>query len=86
MADPYGSRTAPFYHVPSRRIVSVEHPAIIRNLDKAVDTLKGDAGITKILHPSKPDSPAHLFLRPEDVMSRPLQSTSSSSNNILLKV
>ena len=48
MADPYGSRTAPFYHVPSRRIVSVEHPAIIRNLDKAVDTLKGDAGITKV--------------------------------------
>ncbi|PYI05995.1 RNA polymerase III transcription factor subunit [Aspergillus sclerotiicarbonarius CBS 121057] len=86
MADQYGSRTAPFYHIPSRRIISVEHPAIIRNLDKAVDTLKGDAGITRILHPPKPDSPAHLLLRPEDAMSRPLQSTSSTSNNILLKV
>lgn len=48
MTDQLGARTAPFYHIPSRRIVSVEHPAIIRNLDKAVDTLKGDAGITKV--------------------------------------
>ncbi|GKZ63816.1 tau 95 subunit of transcription factor TFIIIC [Aspergillus niger] len=86
MTDQHGARTAPFYQIPSRRIVSVEHPAIIRNLDKAVDTLKGDAGITKILHPPKPDSPAHLLLRPEDAMSRPLQSTSLPSNNILLKV
>ncbi|GKZ26234.1 tau 95 subunit of transcription factor TFIIIC [Aspergillus brasiliensis] len=86
MTDQHGARTAPFYQIPSRRIVSVEHPAIIRNLDKAVDTLKGDAGITKILHPPKPDSPAQLLLRPEDAMSRPLQSTSLPSNNILLKV
>lgn len=48
MTDQHGARTAPFYQIPSRRIVSVEHPAIIRNLDKAVDTLKGDAGITKV--------------------------------------
>ncbi|PWY92153.1 hypothetical protein BO70DRAFT_424900 [Aspergillus heteromorphus CBS 117.55] len=86
MADHHGARTAPFYTIPPRRIVSVEHPAIIKNLDKAVDTLQGDAGLAKILNPPKADTPVNLLLRPEDAMSRPLHSISSASNNILLKV
>ncbi|KAL4894797.1 RNA polymerase III transcription factor IIIC subunit-domain-containing protein [Aspergillus ambiguus] len=80
------SRTAPFYAVPNRHIVGVEHPAIIQNVDKAVDTLQGNQGISRILNPPKPDTPAKLFLRPEDPMARPVQSISTPSNNILLKV
>ncbi|KAJ5272420.1 tau 95 subunit of transcription factor TFIIIC [Penicillium angulare] len=79
-------RTAPSYPIPSRRLVSVEHPAVIRNLDKAVDTLQGNIGIDNILNPLKADTPAKLFLRPEDPMSRPLLSTSNPTNNVLLKV
>ncbi|KAB8276320.1 RNA polymerase III transcription factor IIIC subunit-domain-containing protein [Aspergillus minisclerotigenes] len=86
MAEQHGSRTAPSYPIPSRRIVTVEHPAIIKNVDKAIDTLRGNTGISKILNPPKADSPANLYLRPEDPMSRPIQSTSLPSNNILLKV
>lgn len=41
---------------------------------------------TQILNPAKADTPAHLMLRPEDAMARPLQSISSPSNNVLLKV
>jgi hypothetical protein len=29
-------------------MVSVEHPAVIRNLDKAVTTLQGNTGIEKV--------------------------------------
>ncbi|KAE8379747.1 RNA polymerase III transcription factor IIIC subunit-domain-containing protein [Aspergillus bertholletiae] len=86
MSEQHGSRTAPFYSIPSRRIVSVEHPGIIKNVDKAIDTLQGPKGISKILNPPKADTPAYLYLRPEDAMSRPAQSTSLPSNNILLKV
>ncbi|OOO11876.1 Transcription factor IIIC, subunit 5 [Aspergillus oryzae] len=86
MSEQHGSRTAPSYPIPSRRIVTVEHPAIIKNVDKAIDTLRGNTGISKILNPPKADSPANLYLRPEDPMSRPIQSTSLPSNNILLKV
>ncbi|GAB1192939.1 hypothetical protein APSETT444_002140 [Aspergillus pseudonomiae] len=86
MSEQQGSRTAPFYPIPPRRIVSVEHPAIIKNVDKAIDTLQGNTGISKILNPPKADTPAYLYLRPEDAMSRPIQSTSLPSNNILLKV
>lgn len=42
------SWTAPFYTVPSRQLVSVEHPAIVRNVDKAIETLQGDAGIKSV--------------------------------------
>jgi hypothetical protein len=42
------SRTAPFYAVPSRRLISIEHPAVVRNVDKAIDTLKGDAGLKTV--------------------------------------
>ncbi|KAI9035678.1 transcription factor TFIIIC subunit TFC1 [Aspergillus affinis] len=82
----HSSRTAPFYTVPPRNLVSVEHPAIIKDADKAIDTLQGNAGISKILNPPKADTSANLLLRPEDAMSRPLQSTSSASSNVLLKV
>ncbi|KAL2811001.1 RNA polymerase III transcription factor IIIC subunit-domain-containing protein [Aspergillus granulosus] len=86
MADPHPSRTAPFYNIPSRQILCIEHPAIIKNVDKAIDTLQGSAGIIKALNPPKADTPTNLLLRPEDAMSRPVQSISTPSNNILLKV
>lgn len=42
------SRTASFYRIPPLHMVSVEHPAVIRNLDKAVATLQGNTGIEKV--------------------------------------
>ncbi|KAL1963958.1 hypothetical protein VTN77DRAFT_7633 [Rasamsonia byssochlamydoides] len=87
MADRYGrERTAPFYSIPPRQIISVEHPGVVKNVDRAIATLHGNDGIAKILNPPKPDTPANLSLRPEDPLSRPLQSTCSPSNNILLRV
>lgn len=38
------------------------------------------------MNPAKVDAPAHLLLRPEDAMARPLVSTVGQTNNILLKV
>ncbi|KAJ5907170.1 uncharacterized protein N7473_004086 [Penicillium subrubescens] len=80
------SRTASFYRIPPLHMVSVEHPAVIRNLDKAVATLQGNTGIEKMLNPTKADTSVNLMLRPEDALSRPIQSTSCPSNNVLLKV
>lgn len=42
------ARTASFYSIPPRRLVSVEHPAIVQNVDRAVDTLQGNTGIEKV--------------------------------------
>ena len=38
---------APWYRLPSRHIVAVEHPGIVENVDRAIKTLQGDAGISK---------------------------------------
>jgi general transcription factor 3C polypeptide 5 (transcription factor C subunit 1) len=46
-------RTSPFYTIPPHHIASVEHPAIIRNVDKAIDTLEGNVGISKVPLPSQ---------------------------------
>ncbi|KAL3477682.1 RNA polymerase III transcription factor IIIC subunit-domain-containing protein [Aspergillus californicus] len=86
MAEHHASRTAPFYEIPSRRLVCIEHPAIIKNVDKAIDTLQGSRGIIRTLNPPKADTPANIVLRPEDAMARPLQSISLPSSNILLQV
>lgn len=38
---PSRSSHAPWYNVPQRSVVSVEHPFIIRNVGKAVESLGG---------------------------------------------
>lgn len=48
MEDPRSPRTAPFYAVPPRQLVSVEHPGVVRNIDNAIDTLQGDLGIKSV--------------------------------------
>jgi general transcription factor 3C polypeptide 5 (transcription factor C subunit 1) len=103
---PRKQRVAPWLHIPQHRIVSVEHPGIVKNVDRAIATLQGNDGIIKvntdyqpsrcvvyksdsvsqILNPPKANTPAKLSLRPEDPMSRPVQSLSTGTNNILLKV
>ena len=42
------SRSTAFYKIPPLHLVSVEHPAVIRSLDKAVATLHGNNGIDKV--------------------------------------
>ncbi|KAK9851031.1 hypothetical protein MYU51_011203 [Penicillium brevicompactum] len=86
MDDQNNPWTAPFHPIPARQLVSVEHPAIVRNVDKAIETLQGDAGIKSILDPTREDPKANLVLRPGDALSRPVQSTHVPSNNVLLKV
>jgi general transcription factor 3C polypeptide 5 (transcription factor C subunit 1) len=39
LADP---STAPFYIVPHERVVSIEHPCIVRNFDNGIKSLGGE--------------------------------------------
>lgn len=52
-----GGRSAPWYTVPPQDIVSVEHPCVVKNIDKAIDTLQGYAAVSKVSR-----SNAHLSL------------------------
>ncbi|EQL30937.1 hypothetical protein BDFG_06691 [Blastomyces dermatitidis ATCC 26199] len=79
-------RTAPWYSIPAREIVTVEHPCVVKNIDKGIETLSGNGGIPRLLNPPRQDSSINLFLSPEDGMSRPLSSICNPANNILLKI
>ena len=42
------SSCAPWYHIPRKSIVSVEHPFIIQNIDKGVESLGGVAKLQAV--------------------------------------
>lgn len=44
------SSHAPWYNVPKRSIVSVEHPFIIRNIEKGLKTLGNSGRLERVCH------------------------------------
>lgn len=50
MTNRYGaeSRAAPWYGIPAHSLVSVEHPCIVKDVDKAIDMLDGGGQISKV--------------------------------------
>ena len=42
------SRAAPWYGIPSHSLLSVEHPFVVKDVDKAVDMVNGGDQISKV--------------------------------------
>lgn len=40
--EPAQSSTAPVYTVPQERVVSIEHPCVVRNFDNGIKSLGGE--------------------------------------------
>ncbi|KAJ4348931.1 tau 95 subunit of transcription factor TFIIIC [Ascochyta clinopodiicola] len=90
-------RSAPWLPIPSRAVSAIEHPCIIKNLDKGIASLGGSAKLSKGLR-SKLDTPSNIegddelqklisvSLRPNDPFAKRLLSTPVTTNNLLLKV
>ncbi|KAJ9604669.1 tau 95 subunit of transcription factor TFIIIC [Cladophialophora chaetospira] len=86
MSDvPGKKRLAPRFYVPEVPIVSVEHPCMVQNVDKAIRMLGGDNEIADSLDPEN-DKPLGLRFQPEDATSREVVSYNKRTNNLLLKV
>lgn len=77
--------TAPWYSIQRRQIVAVEHPCLIKNVDKGIQSLGGFAELGQMLK-EKGANPISLFLNPQDLASRPLISTNRPTDNVLLKI
>jgi len=79
------NRHAPSYPVSSKSVVSVEHPCLVRDADKAIDMLGGPRALAEAVE--KPsDVSLSLSFRPDDAASRSVMSLNNSTNNLLLKV
>ena len=78
-------QVAPRFPVPNVAIVSIEHPCIVENVEKAVAMLGGDEEIAQSLKPGN-DKPLALRFQPADPASRAVVSYNNRTNNLLLKV
>ncbi|EMD67312.1 hypothetical protein COCSADRAFT_136157 [Bipolaris sorokiniana ND90Pr] len=91
------SQHASWLPIPSRAISVVEHPAIIKNVDKGIASLGGPVKLSKGLR-SKLETTVNaegddelkklisVSLRPDDPFAKRLLSTPVRTNNLLLKV
>lgn len=80
------SDSAPWYPIPPRQAISVEHPCLVKNVHKAVETLGGDQAITTYLREDHAEKPINLNFHSQDRFSQPIVSINYPSNNVLLKI
>ncbi|KAI1654887.1 hypothetical protein F4813DRAFT_368800 [Daldinia decipiens] len=84
--DADDSAGAPIFEVPPRKIVAIEHPCVILNLDKGLATFGPDPDFQKLLMDTAEPSSVPLWFRPENPTSKPIVSHHAVTNNILLKI
>ncbi|KAK8047669.1 transcription factor tau subunit sfc4 [Apiospora saccharicola] len=78
---------APVYEVSQRKVVAIEHPCIIKNLDRGIKSFGPNPKFHKLV--TRPDSGRAilpLWLRPESITSKPVVSHGVATNNVLLKI
>ncbi|CAN9240997.1 unnamed protein product [Alternaria alternata] len=92
-----GNQHAPWLPIPSRAVSVVEHPAIVKNVDKGITSLGGPVKLSKGLR-SRLETTTNaegddelkklisVSLRPDDPFAKRLLSTPVRTNNLLLKV
>ncbi|KAK6979806.1 General transcription factor 3C polypeptide 5 [Biomphalaria glabrata] len=67
----------------SRKFICIDYPGVIRNVDKALDTLGGVSYIQKCI---KQNHKLELNFRPKDPYCKPVLSSLCPSRNLLLKI
>ncbi|KAL8725775.1 MAG: hypothetical protein Q9166_007140 [cf. Caloplaca sp. 2 TL-2023] len=79
-------RSAPWLSIPRVTVVGVEHPFLITNIVRAIDTLGGSQKVEKLVGDAAPTIEADLHLHPGDRNSKPIPSFNSNTNNVLLRI
>lgn len=77
---------APIFEIPDRKIVAIEHPAVVVNLDKGLATFGPDPDFQKLVVDTSEPSSVPLWFRPDNPTSKPIVSHLASTNNVLLKI
>ncbi|KAK5101115.1 tau 95 subunit of transcription factor TFIIIC [Lithohypha guttulata] len=77
--------TAPQLTVPVSHAISVEHPCIVKNVEKAIDMIGGAPAITQALEEKSVRTFA-LSFNPQDPAARTILANRKEANNVLLKI
>ncbi|KAI9798644.1 MAG: tau 95 subunit of transcription factor TFIIIC [Piccolia ochrophora] len=81
----YRGKDAPWFSIPARHFVSVEHPCIVNNLDKALQTLGDEQSLGRVAAKDVNDE-LSLRLRPEDPLCMPVVAEPIRTNDAVLKI
>ncbi|KAI9733468.1 MAG: tau 95 subunit of transcription factor TFIIIC [Claussenomyces sp. TS43310] len=77
---------APFFTVPGREIVAVEHPMVIKNVDNGLKTFGTDPQFKYILTPDDYEACLPIYLRPHDPTCAPILSHNAATTNVVMKI
>ncbi|KAI0205257.1 hypothetical protein F4808DRAFT_278645 [Astrocystis sublimbata] len=78
--------SAPIFDVPDRKIVAIDHPCIIYNLDKGLQSFGPNPEFRKLMDDTPEPQALPLWFRPNNPSSKPIISHHAASNNVLLKI
>ncbi|KAK0663363.1 Transcription factor tau subunit sfc1 [Lasiodiplodia hormozganensis] len=77
---------SPALLVPPDAVVSIEHPCIVKNIDNGIKSLGGRVVLDKFLNTKDRDKTIGASLRPNDPMAKPVMSSFTKTQNLLLRV
>ncbi|KAI0408052.1 hypothetical protein F4802DRAFT_447554 [Xylaria palmicola] len=78
--------SAPTFDVPERKIVAVDHPCILRNLENGLRSFGPRPNFQKLVDDIQEPQALPLWFRPDNPASKPIVSHHTTTNNILLKI
>ncbi|OAP64604.1 hypothetical protein AYL99_00576 [Fonsecaea erecta] len=84
-SSPRGRQVAPSFQVPTTPVLSIEHPCVVQNVEKAIDMLGGPTEILQTLEPGW-DKPLGLKFHLDDPGTHAVLSHNKPTYNLLLKV
>lgn len=70
---------------PSKYVLAVEHPAVVKDVQAAINTL-GGASALKAMADDPNVNDLELRMRPEDMFEHPVISSTAKTANLLVKV
>ncbi|KAI1849403.1 hypothetical protein JX265_008557 [Neoarthrinium moseri] len=77
---------APYFEAPPQKIIAVEHPYIIKDVDKAVKTFGTNPNLQRLFEDDTGRVSLPLWLRPQVPTTKPIMSHNAASNNVVLKI
>lgn len=72
--------------VPSEPLIVIEHPCIVKNAGKAIESLGGRLLLDQLLNDPSLDKPIEASLRPDDPLAKTIPAGVVRTENVLLKV
>ncbi|KAI1367454.1 hypothetical protein F5Y08DRAFT_298556 [Xylaria arbuscula] len=84
--DSDAPKSAPTFDVPERKVVAVDHPCIVINLEKGLRSFGPKPNFSKLVDDVREPQALPLWFRPDNPASKPILSHHAATNNVLLKI